>query len=61
MTTLTPGDSYRKLPLKTVQTGPLRFDRLRQGSIDEELFDVVSGYELLSEGRRVKYMEQLRL
>jgi len=28
-----------------------KFRQLRQGSIDEELFDVVSGYEALSEGR----------
>ncbi len=28
------------------------FHRLRQNSIDEELFDVIAGYELLSGGRR---------
>ncbi len=27
------------------------FHRLRQSGIDEELFDVISGYEALSEGR----------
>jgi F-type H+-transporting ATPase subunit gamma len=50
------------------------FHRLRQGSIDEELFDVISGYEALSEparfgprqcfeaaqGRSVAFFEQLR-
>ena len=30
----------------------LRFHRARQASIDEELFDVVSGFEALSRGRR---------
>jgi len=30
------------------------FDRLRQSSIDEELFDVIAGYELLAKGKRSK-------
>lgn len=29
-----------------------KFHRLRQSGIDEELFDVVSGYEALSGGQR---------
>ena len=39
------------LPLSTlagVLLGRGRFHRLRQGSIDEELFDVTAGYEALA-------------
>jgi F-type H+-transporting ATPase subunit gamma len=35
----------------SLETLKARFQRLRQGSIDEELFDVVSGFEGLSEKR----------
>jgi len=31
-----------------------RFHRLRQSSIDEELFDVITGFEALSPGTRAR-------
>ena len=35
-----------------LETLNLKLHRIRQESIDEELFDVISGYEALTEGRR---------
>lgn len=32
----------------------VNYHRLRQGSIDEELFDVISGFEALSRKERIK-------
>ena len=51
---VTPGGRYPPIPEaaidEVVETLNQTFRRLRQTSIDEELFDVLSGYESLSKG-----------
>jgi hypothetical protein len=43
--------SSKSAPEFTVEESTRHFHRMRQPKIDEELFEVVSGYEALSQGR----------